>query len=269
MKLVNLVIVSFVMLCAATEVSAQQHYSLDEYYARIDFDSREIRAEEISPGLYVLYGWGGNLAASIGDQGALIVDDQVPQMVPKIRAAIQDLGGDGIDFVVNTHWHFDHAYGNTPLGESGSWIVSQRNTRDVLSRDVLLNMVDSTLDHPAVPPAGLPVITFDNRMQFHFNGEQIDLLHFGPAHTGGDAAVFFHARNAVHMGDVFNNAGYPFIDADGGGDLNGLIRFCEDVLAEITADTVIIPGHGPLAGYQDLENYVAMLSEIRDRIAAR
>jgi glyoxylase-like metal-dependent hydrolase (beta-lactamase superfamily II) len=112
------------------------------------------------------------------------------------------------------------------------------------------------------------VITFDNRMQFHFNGEQIDLLHFGPAHTAGDAAVFFNRHNAVHMGDVFNNAGYPFVDADGGGDISGLIRFCEDVLAEISADTVVIPGHGPIAGYQDLQNYVAMLSVIRDRIAA-
>ena len=105
-------------------------------------------------------------------------------------------------------------------------------------------------------------------MQFHFNGEQIDLLHFGPAHTTGDAAVMFRGRNAVHMGDVFNNAGYPFIDADNGGDLDGIIRFCEAVLDEIREDTVVIPGHGPIANYSELQEYVLMLRTIRERLAA-
>ena len=104
-------------------------------------------------------------------------------------------------------------------------------------------------------------------MQFHFNGERIDLLHFGPAHTTGDTAVIFRGRNAVHFGDVFNKAGYPFIDADNGGDLDGMIAFCSAVLGEINKDTTVIPGHGRVSNYQGLVDYITMLKIVRERIA--
>src|SRR5690606_7716154 len=112
-----------------------------------------------------------------------------------------------------------------------------------------------------------PVITFADGMMFHFNGEPIELLHFGPAHTTGDTAVIFRGHNVVHMGDVFNNAGYPFIDADNGGRLTGMIEFCRRVLERIDRRTVVVPVHGPLATYADLVAYVEMLSAVRDRIA--
>ncbi|HEY5568294.1 MAG TPA: MBL fold metallo-hydrolase, partial [Gammaproteobacteria bacterium] len=102
----------------------------------------------------------------------------------------------------------------------------------------------------------------------HFNGQRIDLLHFGPAHTTGDTAVIFRELNVVHLGDVFNNAGYPFIDADNGGSLAGIVDFCRGVLDEIDENAVVIPGHGPVSNYGGLADYVAMLSTIRDRIAA-
>ena len=101
-----------------------------------------------------------------------------------------------------------------------------------------------------------------------FNGEQIDLLHAGPAHTMGDTAVIFRGSNIVHMGDVYNNSGYPFIDADNGGDLEGMIAFCEAVLREIDGDTIVVPGHGPVAGYDDLAEYITMLTEIRGKMRA-
>ena len=199
---------------------------------------------------------------------SLVVDDQFPAMVPKIKAAIRGLGGGEADFVVNTHWHGDHTHGNPIFGEGGSWIVSHANSRRMMTDSQLINLVAEIVEQPASPPEGLPVITYEDRMQFHFNGEQIDLLHFGPAHTTGDAAVMFRGHDVVHMGDVFNSAGYPFIDADNGGGLNGMILFCEAVLKEIGEDTVVIPGHGPVVKYADLEDYVSMLKIIRDRIAA-
>jgi cyclase len=113
----------------------------------------------------------------------------------------------------------------------------------------------------------LPVIAFDRNMQLHFNGERIDLMHFGPAHTTGDTAVIFRGSNVVHMGDVFNNAGYPFIDSGNGGSIDGLIAFCQAVLGEINADTVVVPGHGPLTGFDNMQAYTAMLQVVRDRIA--
>lgn len=252
-------------------VSAQAQETLTgiEFFERrgINFDTVQIRIETVSPGLYVLFGAGGNVAVSIGDQGVLVVDDQFPTMVPRIRAAIRELGGDDVDFVINTHWHFDHTDGNPLFGRDGSWIVSQVNSRRMMTDNQLINLVNALVEQPPSSPDGLPVITYENRMRFYFNGEQIDLMHFGPAHTTGDAAVVFRGHNVVHMGDVFNSGAYPFIDADNGGGLDGVILFCEAVLNEIDEDTIVIPGHGPVAKYEDLIEYVLMLRTIRDRIA--
>ena len=119
----------------------------------------------------------------------------------------------------------------------------------------------------AYPPDALPVITFADHMSFHWNGERIDLLHTGPAHTTGDAAVLFRGHNAVHMGDVFNNTGYPFIDADSGGEIDGMITFCKAVLAELAPGAIVIPGHGPVTDIPALKRYVRMLEVVRGRIA--
>jgi glyoxylase-like metal-dependent hydrolase (beta-lactamase superfamily II) len=206
-----------------------------------------IRAEKIADDFYILFGVGGNIALSLGEQGVLIVDDQFPQMVPKYKATIAELGGGDIDFAINTHWHFDHADGNQVLGPDGTWLVSQENSRQMMMKDNVINLVSMKRDQKAYPAAALPVMTFDRNMSFHFNGERIDLMHFGPAHTTGDAAVIFRGHNLVHLGDVFNNAGYPFIDADNGGGLNGVIEFCEGVLEQINANTIVVPGHGSAA----------------------
>jgi glyoxylase-like metal-dependent hydrolase (beta-lactamase superfamily II) len=268
MKAIRKAPVTLALVLVCSGANAQDAITMDEYYRGINFETIAIETEALSPGLHVMFGHGGNIVASIGDQGVLIVDDQFPAMVPKIRRAIRELGGGDVDFVINTHWHYDHAFGNPLLGEGGSWIVSQANSRQMMTDTQVVNTVNRRVEQPPVPPIGLPVITYGDRMQFHFNGEQIDLLHFGPAHSTGDAAVVFRGRNVVHMGDVFNNSGYPFIDADNGGDLDGVINFCESVLDEIDEDTVVVPGHGPVAAYTDLLSYVSMLKTIRERISA-
>jgi len=226
-----------------------------------------ITAEQLGDGLHVLFGVGGAIVVSIGEQGVLAVDDQFPEMAPKYKEKIRELGGGDIDFVINTHWHFDHADGNKALGPEGTWIVAHENSRRMMMQDNVINLVAAEREQPAYPRAALPVITFADGMMFHFNGEPIELLHFGPAHTTGDTAVIFRGHNVVHMGDVFNNAGYPFIDADNGGRLTGMIEFCRRVLERIDERTVVVPGHGPLATYADLVAYVEMLSAVRDRIA--
>ncbi|HEY8519815.1 MAG TPA: MBL fold metallo-hydrolase [Gammaproteobacteria bacterium] len=228
----------------------------------------QIREQKIADGFYVLFGVGGNIVVSIGEQGVLIVDDQFPEMVPRFQAKIRELGGGDVDFAINTHWHFDHADGNQTLGPAGTWLVSHAVSRDMMTRDNRINLVSQVREQPAYPASALPVITFTESMQFVFNGERIDLLHVGPAHTAGDTAVIFRDRNAVHLGDVFNNAGYPFIDADNGGSLTGIIEFCTRVLAELRPGATVIPGHGPVAKYEDLRDYIEMLTTIRDRISS-
>lgn len=254
--------------CLSVRADEDHIMSLDELLGEFgwDFASAEIKTQKVSDSFYVLEGLGGNVGVSVGGQGVLIVDDQFPEMIPKIGDAIAAIGGGPVDFAINTHWHFDHAEGNLVLGPGGTWLVSQSNSRKMMLDDHVINLVGIKYDQKAYPKSALPVMTFDDRMQFHFNGEQIELLHFGPAHTTGDTAVVFRGTNAVHLGDVFNNSGYPFIDADNGGDLDGMIRFCQAVLATIDKQTVVVPGHGSLSDYQGLADYIRMLQTMRTKI---
>jgi glyoxylase-like metal-dependent hydrolase (beta-lactamase superfamily II) len=232
----------------------------------MDPENTDVTTETLVPGLHVLFGVGGNVMASIGDQGVLIVDSQLPEMIPKIEASIEALGGGEVDFVINTHWHWDHANGNPILGRQGSWMVSQSNSRRMMAGSHDIDLVSLVYKQPPYPVEAMPVATFDDHMQFHFNGETIDLFHFGPAHTTGDAVVYFRNSNVVHMGDVMN-ASYPFIDAGSGGNLDGMILFCEKVLARLDAESVVVPGHGPVMGYQDLAEFISMLETVRGRIS--
>ena len=233
-----------------------------------DVETAEIRTERVSEGLYVLFGLGGNIAVSIGDDGILIVDDQLPELTHKIKTAIAELGGGDIDYVVNTHWHFDHADGNNALGPDGATIISHNNARSDMADGGIINMVIAQYHQAPYPDAALPELTYRQTMSVHFNGGEIELRHFSPAHTNGDTAVFFRKYNAVHLGDVFNNSGYPFIDVGSGGGVDGMIQFCEETLRQIDEDTVVIPGHGPITDYARLGQYLVMLRTVRDRIQA-
>ncbi|MFV2091021.1 MAG: MBL fold metallo-hydrolase [Pseudomonadales bacterium] len=262
----RLAVLALAML--VTPVQADDVLSLEQLSEAFgwDFEKTEITIETREEGFHVLFGIGGNIAVSIGADGTLLVDDQFPQMMPKVDKALASLGSDGVDFAVNTHWHFDHAEGNLILGPRGVWLVSQANSRAMMADPHVINLVMWQYRQNPYPESARPVITYDDRMQFHFNGEQIDLLHFGPAHTTGDTAVIFRGRNAVHLGDVFNNSGYPFIDADNGGSISGMIEFCSEVRDEINEDTTVIPGHGLITDYRALVDYIDMLTVVRDRI---
>jgi cyclase len=238
-----------------------------------DFNAARIETQRLGDGFYLLFAVGGdvvagNLAVTIGEDGVLLVDAQFAELAPKYKAAIAELGGAHVDLLVNTHWHYDHTDGNKVLGPDGATIIAQDVSRRMLLHDNVINIVTRTVEQAALGPDALPVITYGHAMSLHFNGEQIDLLHFGPAHTAGDTAVVFRGRDAVHLGDVFNTSGYPFIDADNGGSLRGIIEFCSAVLEQIDRTAIVIPGHGPVSDYEGLRDYVAMLSEIHDRMSA-
>jgi len=261
------ILISTGILGLAMPALAHEYLTLDELGAAFgwDLEHTEIRTQTVAPGIHVLFGVGGNVIASIGDQGVLTVDSQFPEMIPRISKTIAELGGGEIDFTINTHWHFDHSDGNPLLGRNGTWMVSQINSRRMMAGEHDINLVGMVYTQPPHPKEGIPVITYTDQMQFHLNGEIIDLLHYGPAHTTGDTAVIFRNSNVVHMGDVFN-AGYPFIDAGNGGDLEGMIRFCQKILKRLDEDSIVVPGHGPVLGYDDMVDYVTMLETVRDRI---
>jgi len=261
MSFARSVSLGFAVICAMP--AAAQLDNLDE-----QLRTTPITTQKLAEDFHVLFGVGGNILVSIGANGVLIVDDQFKPMVPKYKATIGELGGGAITFAINTHWHFDHSDSNQVLGPEGTWLVAQENSRTAMTKNNVINLVSAKRDQPAYAETALPVLTYDDAMRFYFNGERIDLLHFGPAHTTGDTAVVFRTHHVVHMGDVYNNAGYPFIDADNGGSLSGIIEFSSKVLAEIDSNYMVVPGRGPVADAQALADYIDMLTMIRDRMSA-
>jgi len=231
-----------------------------------------VRTEQLQPGLHVLYGAGGgqvagNVLVLLGDEGSLVVDTGYPHFVPKYREAIASLRGGPVTHAINTHWHDDHSDGNNVFGPE-ALIVAHPNARAMLLHDNKINVVRTILDQAAFPPAALPVVTFEDRIELYFGDERLELVHVSPAHTAGDVAVILRGRNVVHTGDVFLSAAYPFADVDNGGDFDGVIEFCRGILERIDRDTVIVPGHGRTATYGELAAYIEMLETVRGRLVA-
>jgi len=231
-----------------------------------NFDEAEITIEKISDNVHVLFGLGGNILVSTGDDGVLLVDDQMPELKYKILRSLRKIGGRSVDYVINTHWHFDHAEGNLAFGPDGAKIVAHENSRSMMLNPKPINLSFIVYPQQPYPLNSVPQITYQDTMKLHLNGEQIELYHFGHAHTTGDTAVFLRNSNVLHMGDVFNMTGPPFIDAGNGGSIDGIIRFCEEILKVVNDETTVVPGHGPISTTEDLQTYIDMLIVVRDRI---
>ena len=229
-----------------------------------DYSKVEIKVQKVSGSVYMLEGMGGNIGASVGEDGIVIVDDEFLPLADKIEAALKGLADKPVKFVINTHWHGDHTGGNPHFGEKAP-IIAQENVRKRLSTGGTTRFGVA----PPAPKAALPVITFEDKVSVHLNGEDIRAIHVPQGHTDGDSVIFFTQSNVVHMGDDFFNGGmFPFIDIDSGGSVQGMIAGGEKVLAETPDDVKIIPGHGPLGTKDDLRKFVAMLKETSAAVEA-
>ena len=249
MKLRSLIFQLCVLALFARTAFAQQQ----------DFSKVEIKTTKVAGNVYMLEGSGGNIGVSVGNDGVLIVDDQFAPLAEKIRAALEKLTQGRLRFVLNTHHHGDHTGGNEVFGETAT-IVAQSNVRKRLAANEKLRRL------------ALPVITFDQTLSVHFNGEEIQAIHYPNGHTDGDGIIWFKNSNVVHLGDHMMTGVFPFIDTTSGGSLDGWIKNIAAIIPTLPADIKIIPGHGRLATLDDLKQlHKAVMDStafIRQQLAA-
>jgi cyclase len=231
--------------------------------AQQDFSKVEVKAIPVAGRIHMLMGAGGNIGVSIGPDGILLVDDQYAPLAEKIRAALKSLGGGSLKFVLNTHWHGDHTGGNVIFGPEAP-ILAHTNVRKRLMAEqhVLGNTVAPS------PAKAWPVVTFDDSVAVHFNGEDIQVVHYPHGHTDGDSIIFFTGSNVVHMGDDFFNGMFPFVDLSSGGSVQGMADAVAAVIPRIPPGAKVIPGHGPLSDVNGLKTFSRMLTESLDTVRA-
>jgi glyoxylase-like metal-dependent hydrolase (beta-lactamase superfamily II) len=235
-----------------------------EATAQQDLSAVEITPTELGSGLAMLQGAGGNIGVSTGADGVLLIDDQFAPLTEKILAAVGKLSSEPIRFLLNTHWHADHTGGNENFGSQGVLIMAHQQVRERLRVDQF--MAGGERKVPAAPKVAWPVVTFEDGLTLHLNGQTIVVTHVEPAHTDGDSIVHFVEADILHLGDTYFSGIYPFFDVASGGDIEGMIAAATRALEIAGPNTRIIPGHGPLSRPADLRSSRDMLVSIRDRV---
>jgi glyoxylase-like metal-dependent hydrolase (beta-lactamase superfamily II) len=227
----------------------------------IDFASIDVQTVKVADGLYVLMGGPaqGNIAVSVGSDGIVLVDSMYAPMHQKIMDALARISRQPVRYVVNTHLHGDHTAGNEAMVKLGAVIISHENMRARMA---------AQRNNPP-PAAALPVLTYSDSITLHVNGEDIQIFHPDPAHTDGDSIIYFKRANVMHVGDVPASLRYPNIGVDDGGSVDGMMAAGRLVMKVANPQTRIIPGHlGPIIGFNEIEQQLAMFTTVRDRVLA-
>jgi cyclase len=268
-------VVAGVLLAVGSRAVAQQQ----------NFDDVQMDLVQVRPNLYMIVGAGGNTTIQFGDEGVLVVDTQFPQVSTKLLAAIRSVTSSPIRYVVSTHVHGDHIGGNEAVSKAGRTraggnVVGDLGaaataTANIIAHENVLKRLsmDPPAGQQAVPFGNWPTETFfNNKREFLFNGEAVQIIHQPDAHTDGDSVVFFRKSDVVSTGDLYTTVMYPFIDVANGGTINGYIKALNAIM-DITVPsnvneggTMVVPGHGRLSDEQDVIEYRDMATIVRDRI---
>ena len=215
--------------------------------------------------IHLLEGLGGNILVFDGPEGKLMVDAGISVSQKKIMESLSGISTKSTKYLINTHWHFDHADGNEWLHHAGATIIAHANTKKNLSKTITVKDWNYTFK-PHVK-AGLPAVVFQKEHILKFNKSEVKLQYYPPAHTDCDISVYFPAADVLHVGDTWWNAHYPFIDHDSGGNLDGMINACTQNLAMSTDKTLIIPGHGAVGNRTELLVYRDMLVSVKENVS--
>ena len=232
--------------------------------SRIAYQTTPLAIEEIRPGVFVFRGAGGTVTAVSASHGSAVIDTGFGPRVEEIRRALAGAVPHGVRWLVNTHWHFDHTDGNQTFAEAGATIVAHANCRTRLSRDQYVPSLEWRI--PASPRMAWPTITLDGSSDFDLGAETLQLLPQPPSHTDGDIVVYMSSADVLVTGDLFTNGSYPVIDESSEGSLRGMIKAIECLLPLVKVNTVVVPGHGPIANRDALADFLDMLHAIEDRI---
>ena len=248
--------VSCSLLMAPVLVAAEQ-----------DFSGISLKTTELRNNIYMLEGVGGfaggNIGVSVGEDGVLIVDDQLTPMNDKIKAALAALSKEKPAFILNTHWHGDHTGNNANFADQGT-IISHHNAR----KRLMAEQQNFFGRSPAQVKKAWPIITFDQSLNIHFNNEDIKFIHYANGHTDGDGIVYFSQNHVAHLGDHFFNGVFPFVDLDTGGNVFTLTSNVAKIIETLPDDVLIIPGHGPMSDLDGLKAYHQMLVETTEFVKA-
>ncbi len=249
-------LISIVILGSLFVSTSFAHISLIKGSHSINQQETVFKTEKVGGNVYALFGQGGNIGVSYGEDGLLTIDTQFENVADKIKAELKKLGSDKPKYTFNTHWHGDHTGGNIIFGQDAI-IIAQTNVR---SRLLSTTGRDGKPKTPTAKIA-LPMITYDKGLSVHFNGEEIKAVHFPKGHTDGDTVIFFTGSNVVHLGDDFFVGRFPFVDLASGGSVEGLVKNIGELIQMIPSDAKLIPGHGAVSTIDDLKDYHQMLIE--------
>jgi cyclase len=228
-----------------------------------DFSKVQVETQKVAGNVYMLVGAGGNIAVSVGDDGLLTVDTEYPPLFDRIEAALHKLSDKPLRFVIDTHWHLDHASGNENFARAGAIIIAQDNVRRILASGTVRDGVK----YPPFPKDDLPTITYGEHTTIFFNGEPIKLIHYPNAHTDGDTVVYFSTSQVIDTGDNYRTDGFPLVDQDNGGSVKGIIAALDNIMETYPPETKVIPGHGPNAmTVADIKSFADMLRDCRARV---
>ena len=222
-------------------------------------DAFEYQVTPVKDGITMLHGAGGNIAVLESERGLLVVDNGFKFNGEALDAALNEINPN-TQFVLNTHWHGDHTGANAHLGGEAT-IMAHTNVRVRMAQgSEAFNIAPATGD-------ALPLVTYEDGVALHFGDQLVRAMHLPSGHTDGDTVVYFENANVFHTGDLMFADKFPFIDKASGGNVDGYINNVQAIIDMVDADTVVIPGHGPLSKVDDIKRFKSMIETTREEVA--